>query len=364
MLALRLHGRKDIRLDTVPIPECLPNQVRVRVAYCGICGSDIHEYDAGPILAPQQEETNPHSGATLPVILGHEMSGIIIEVGADVEGISTGKKVVVNPLLADSQIQAEACTSCLRGSFNTCKRSTYYGINAQGGGFSGEICVNATNIVAVPDSVSLRAAALAEPLAVACHMIERSGFSPDDNILILGAGPIGLALLMLLRSKGAKKILVSEVSELRIEHARRLGADVVINPLQGDKGSNPVLKEVSDFTGEGVDIAFDASGLQTTLNTAIASVRPGGTIFNVAIHEKPLSVNLNDLSLQEKRLTGGICYLKRDFEEILALQGSGRLPAEEMITSIVPLSDIVKGGFHELMVHKAKHVKILIQPGV
>lgn len=271
---------------------------------------------------------------------------------------------LVERLLADSQFQAQPCYSCLRGSFNTCKRSTYYGINALGGGFSGEICVHAANIVPVPETVSLRAAALAEPLAVACHMIERSGFSSSDNVLILGAGPIGLALLMLLRSKGAKRVLVSEVSELRINHARRLGADLVIDPLQGRQGSNPVLRAVHDLTGEGVEIAFDASGLQTTLDTAIASVRPGGTIFNVAIHEKPLILNLNALSLQEKRLTGGICYLKRDFEEVLALQESGRLPAEEMITSVVPLSDIIKGGFEELMVHKAKHVKILIQPGV
>ncbi|EAW24587.1 2,3-butanediol dehydrogenase [Aspergillus fischeri NRRL 181] len=364
MLALRLHGRQDIRLDTVPIPDCLSDQVRVRVAYCGICGSDIHEYQAGPILAPQPQETNPHSGAKLPVILGHEISGTVVEVGADVEGIRIGQKVVVNPLLADPQIQAEACTSCLRGRFNTCKRATYYGINAPGGGFSGEISVNAANIVPVPDNVSLRAAALAEPLAVACHMIERSGFAAGDNILILGAGPIGLGLLILLRSKGAKKILISEVSDLRIDQAKRLGADIVINPVQESQVSDPVLRAVHELTDEGVDIAFDASGLQATLDTAIASVRPGGTIFNVAIHEKPLSLNLNALSLQEKHLTGGICYLRKDFEEVLSLLSSGRLPAEEMITSVVPLSNIIEGGFQELIVNKTKHVKMLIQPDI
>ncbi|KAL3450245.1 chaperonin 10-like protein [Aspergillus insuetus] len=374
MQALRLHGRQDIRLDTIPLPECGPNQVRVQVAYCGMCGSDIHEYQAGPILAPQPGEIHPHTGISLPVIMGHEMSGTILALGADVHSRSPnlrpGQKVVVNPLLADGQLNNNAtpCISCVSGRPNTCRRASYYGLSAAGGGFAQEIAVDAANLVPVPDNVSLKVAALAEPLAVACHMIERSGFAAGDNVLILGAGPIGLALLILLRSKGAGKILMSEVSMLRIEQARRLGADAVIDPTQeseagSESGSDPVLAAVHKVTEEGVDIAFDASGLQATLDTAIASVRPGGTIFNVAIHEKPLSLNLNSLSLAEKRLTGGICYLRRDFEEVLALLSSGRLPAEEMITSVVPLSAIVQGGFQELIVNKTKHVKILIQPG-
>ncbi|KAL3428966.1 chaperonin 10-like protein [Aspergillus tetrazonus] len=375
MLALRLHGRQDIRLDTVPLPKCSSDRVRIRIAYCGICGSDIHEYQAGPILAPQPNSPNPFTGVSLPITLGHEISGTITEIGSEVAGKSTslyvGQKVVVNPLIADAQhrasggqVEIEPCLSCLSGQVNTCKRATYYGISAEGGGLSSEIVVAPENIVPVPDNVDLRVAALAEPLAVACHMIDRSGFKTGDNVLILGAGPIGLALLILLRAKGCGKVIMSEVSALRIKQAERFGADYVVNPLatEDNTGRDPVLYEVLKVTQEGVDMAFDASGLQATLDTAIASVHPGGTIFNVAIHDKPLTINLNDISLPEKRLTGGICYLRKDFEEVLELLSSTNLPAEQMITSVVRLSDAIEMGFQELIVNKTKHVKILIQP--
>ncbi|KAJ5706157.1 hypothetical protein N7536_001846 [Penicillium majusculum] len=188
---------------------------------------------------------------------------------------------------------------------------TYYGFNTPGGGFSNQLVVRTSNLVCVPENVSLKTAALAEPLAVAWHMTRTSGFIAGQNVLILGAGPIGLALLMLLRSKGAGQILVTEVSDLRVRQARHFGADRVINPLEksslaaGESSSNPVVDAVHGLFEEGVDIAFDASGLQTTLDTGIASVRPDGTIFNVAIHEKPLLLNLNGLTVGEKRLTGG-----------------------------------------------------------
>ncbi|KAL2846376.1 hypothetical protein BJY01DRAFT_263340 [Aspergillus pseudoustus] len=346
---------------------CGSDQVRIRIAYCGTCGSDIHEHQAGPILAPQPNSPNPYTGVSLPVTLGHEMSGTITEIGSAVraaaakhnnysnknnKSLCVGQKVVVNPLVAHPQHAARPAAG-----------GAYYGISADGGGLSSQIVVAAENVVPVPDNVDLRVAALAEPLAVACHMIERSRFIAGDDVLILGSGPIGLALLILLRGKGSRKVIMAEVSELRISQAERLGAGSVVNPFaRHNNGPDPVLCEVLKATKEGVDIAFDASGSQATLDTAIALVRPGGTIFNVAIHEKPLSISLNDISISEKRLTGGICYLRKDFEEVLGLLSSGGLPAEEMITFVVPLSDAIERGFQELIVNKTSHVKILIQP--
>ena len=193
-------------------------------------------------------------------------------------------------------------------------------------------------------------------------MVRTSGFNAGDNCVVLGAGPIGLAILLVLKAKKANKIIMSEVATSRAAAARDFGADVVVNPLDsGHASGDPVVKAVNDLIGEGADVAFDASGVQQTLDTAIASVRPGGTIFNVAIHEKPLSLNLNDLAILEKKLTGGLCYTREDFEGAANLVASNRDEASKMITAITPLDNIVQGGFLELVNNKAEHVKILIE---
>jgi (R,R)-butanediol dehydrogenase/meso-butanediol dehydrogenase/diacetyl reductase len=295
------------------------------------------------------------------------MSGVIVELGSNVKDVKLGDRVVVNPAMDERHHGLESCGSCKGGRYNICKRTASYGLSAPGGGFSNEIVVKSMNCIALPGNVSLKVGALAEPLAVAWHCIRISGFKSGQKALVLGAGPIGLAILILLRIWGAKTILISEVTKSRIAQAKKFGADVVINPLEKiqsreDGVTDPVVAACYDNSIEGVDVAFDATGLQSTLDAAIASVAPGGTIFNVAIHEKPLLLNLNSLSMAEKKLVGGICYTQEDFESVLKILESGKIDAEQMITSVVPLEDIVEKGFLELIKNKAEHVKILIQP--
>ena len=256
--------------------------------------------------------------------MGHEMSGTVVEVGSNVTMLSIGQEVCVNPSLDDRHYGAKSCFSCDSGKTNLCKRWATYGLNASGGGFSDEIVVRDINCLPLPEGVSLKVGALAEPLAVAWHSIRTSGFKGGQTALVLGAGPIGLAILLLLRSWQAEKIFITEVTQQRITHAQNSGADVVINPLQPTNNgagkeveTNPVLSTIRETHPEGVDVAFDCTGLQTTLDTGIAAIKPGGTFFNVAIHEKPLLLNLNDIACQEKKLLGGICYTKEDFEQVL-----------------------------------------------
>jgi (R,R)-butanediol dehydrogenase/meso-butanediol dehydrogenase/diacetyl reductase len=220
--------------------------------------------------------------------------------------------------------------------------------------------------IPVPEGVSLKVAALAEPLAVASHMIRISGFSHGNDVVVLGAGPIGLALLLLLRAKGGRKIIVSEVTESRSRQAEKFGADLVINPLakmsDGAGSGNSIVDAAHNIMGDGADIVFDATGIQSTLDTALLVVKPGGVVCNVAIHEKPLLINPNSFSFKEVKLIGGICYTNEDFEDVLMALATGKLAVEDMITSIVPLEKVVQGGFLELINNKAEHVKILIQP--
>jgi (R,R)-butanediol dehydrogenase/meso-butanediol dehydrogenase/diacetyl reductase len=366
--ALRLHGQNDLRLDEVESIECGKDDVRIKIAFCGICGTDLKEYTAGPIMCPQPGEAHPLTGSQLPVILGHEFSGTVTEVGEKVSTVKTGDRVTVIPNLGDAQFGLEECFACQKGRSNLCSQTAYYGLNAHSGGFSQEAVVKATNVFVLPDSVPLNVGALVEPLSVAWHMVRTSGFQKGQDALVLGAGPIGLGLLLVLRVVGARKVLVSEVLEKRKAQALAFGADAVVDPTStaktnGSAPVNPVItkaREISLST-EGVDVAFDASGLQSTFDTALASVRPGGTVFNVAIHGKPLSINPNDLGFLEKKYMGGIGYTAEDFQAVLAALKDGSLKAESMITSTVPLKDVIAGAFRNLLDKKENHIKILVQ---
>ena len=197
------------------------------------------------------------------------------------------------------------------------------------------------------------------------------GSRRGQDALVLGAGPIGLGLLLVLKVWGARKVLITEVLEKRKQQAYAFGADEVVNPLEplhrkingNAEVTDPVLVKAREISasGSGVDVAFDASGFQSTLDTAIAAVQPGGTIFNVAIHSKPLSINPNDLGFSEKKYMGGIGYTKDDFKAVLAALADGSLQADKMITSIVPLVDVIQGAFRNLLDKKENHVKILVQ---
>jgi len=320
----------------------------------------------GPILTPQHGQKYPNTDLELPVTLGHEMSGTIIEVGSAITTYKPGQRCTVNPSVDDRHYGSDSCRSCVEGRPNLCKKWACYGLSAPGGGLADEIVVHSASVVPVPDGVSLKAAALAEPLAVACHMIRISGFKANDNVLVLGAGPIGLALLLFLKAQKAQKVFVSEISESRAAKARQFGADLVIDPTKGKdttKGGDVVVDLIHKETEDGVDIAFDAIGIQATLDTAIAATRPGGTIFNVAIHEKPLLINPNLLTFTEKRYMGGLCYTNEDFVQVMEWLVSNKDEAEALITAVVSLGSAVKGAFEELIKNKDKHIKILIQPG-
>lgn len=352
---------------------CQDDEVRIKIAYCGICGTDLHEFLAGPTFTPKQGTRNQHTGAELPVTLGHEFCGTIAEVGAEVIGFTVGQKVAVNPAMDDRHHGQLDCEQCLDGQRNLCERMSFYGLSQGGGGFAEQIVVNPAALVALPPGLSLKLAGLAEPLAVASHMVRISGFQSGQNVLVLGAGPVGCALTLLLRAKGAKHIIVSEIAASRAARARNFGADTVIDPTSAPTTSqgatvqipkqqfDPVLEAVHAAMGSGAHVSFDACGLQSTLDTATECTKPGGVIFNVAIHDRALQVDLNKLVIGEKRLMGGICYTAEDFQEAIHILSTRRHEAAELISSVVPLSDIIQGGFQELIKNTADHVKLLIE---
>ena len=229
-------------------------------------------------------------------------------------------------------------------------------VNSPNGGFAEEMVVKPFALVPLPDSVSLKLAALAEPLAVAAHMIRMSGFQKGQDAVVFGAGPIGTALTFLLKDSGAKSVVVSEVAAGRILQAKQAGADRVVNPTE-----ESIVNAVHELVGSGADVAFDACGLQATLDGAIASVKSGGIIFNVALHEQPLQLNLNLLTIPEKKLMAGNGYTAEDFDRVIRVLSERGEEIEKFITGIVPLEKAVEGGFEEVVNNKAVHNKILVE---
>ncbi|KAI6799277.1 hypothetical protein KC363_g3727 [Hortaea werneckii] len=358
MKALRFHGKGDIRLDEIDSPICLADEVRIEVAYCGICGTDVHEYLEGPILLPLPGSPNPHTGATLPLTMGHEMSGTISKVGKDVQSFRVGQRVVVNPAMDDRHHGQPPCSLCISGRPNICSRSAFYGLQCNSGGFAEEICVKAIAVVPIPQDMSLKVATLSEPLAVASHMIRISGFQPGQSVVILGAGPIGCALAWFLKKGGAGCVVVSEITPQRATQALNCGADIVIDP---SNNPNAVLDAVVDKTGDGADIAFDACGLQSTLDAAFSCTKPGGVVFNVAIHDRPLTLQLNALTLSEKKLLAGNAYTAEDYKNVLCCLEEHEKDLGRFITRIVPLDRAVADGFRELVENKYRQNKILVE---
>lgn len=311
MRALRWHGNKDVRLDEVPEPELRPGWVKVKNAWGGICGSDLHEYLIGPKNTPHDK---PHilTGETTPTIIGHEFGGRIVDIHPDVPaelGLKVGMKCAVFPVIGD-----RTCIWCQRGAQGVCPNWGFLGYSGYGGGFAEYICIDARDIVPVPESVGLDVAALVEPLAVGWHAVKLGNPQPGDSALVLGAGPIGIAVILCLIAHGVQNISVSELSPLRSEQARGAGAKHIFNPRTDD-----IPKAVKDVSpdGWGPQVVFECAGVQASMDAALNSVRGQGTIVNVGIFEKDITVNPNILNRRSLRWVGSNIYTRQEFQEVV-----------------------------------------------
>ncbi len=351
MKAARWYNRRDIRVEEVPEPRPKKGEVKIKVAWAGICGSDLHEYLAGPIFIPARTP-HPITGEKAPVIMGHEFSGEVVEIGEGVEGFTKGDRVAVEPIVA-----CGACPSCRQGKYNLCVHLGFHGLSGGGGGFAEYTTFSASMVHKLPPGMTFEEGALIEPVAVAVHAVRRGKMLEGESAIVFGAGPIGLSVIAAARAAGARQVISVEMAEKRREFARKIGADHVLNPTQVK-----VNEEVLRLTdGRGVDLAFETAGVPVTLLTAVDCIRPDGRVVIVSIWEKSAELNPNLLVLTEKELLGTIGY--RDvFPAVIALIADKRIDASQFITAKIKLDQIVKDGFEELVNNKDKHVKILVSP--
>ncbi|KAF2797365.1 sorbitol dehydrogenase [Melanomma pulvis-pyrius CBS 109.77] len=352
MRAARYFGKEDIRVEDVDEEKCGEGQVRVAPSYVGICGTDLHEYLGGPTFAPITPHPLTHD--TIPITLGHEFSGIITEVGKGATAFSVGQHVVIQPTLA-----CGTCYACKNDIENVCYTGGFIGLSGGGGGLSDSVVVPEGSVLRLPENIPLDIGALVEPLSVAWHAISAAPHTEDATVLVLGGGPIGLAIVQCLRALKTKTIIMSEVSKSRQQFAREFGAHHIVDPKTSDAVA--ISKELSG--GDGPDIVFDCAGVPASLTTACQAVRAKGTVVNVAIWEKAIPFQPNMLVFKEAMYTAVLGYRRKDFQAVIDHIADGSLRPEKMITSKIQLENLVEGGIKALINDKESHVKILVEMG-
>lgn len=353
MQALRFHARGDLRLDEIEEPMPAGDQVKIRVRAAGICGSDIHEFRGGPISIPTSDP-HPLTGRVAPVTMGHEYAGEVVEVGPAVRGIHVGQRVAGN-----AAIWCEECPACTSGATNICERIGFHGLSGEGGAFAEFDMTRERNLHLLPDSMSTDVGALLEPLATGVHAMRRARVDKLEaaSVLILGGGPIGLAIALACREAGAEHVVLSEPSRARRALGERFGATDTIDPHTSDP-----IALLRDLTGgAGADAAFDAAAGPSTFDVAMGAVRARGSVVNVAAWEKPIEFNPTSLLFKEVNLTGSLAYTNADFAEAVAIGERGGDLLQQMVTNSVTLAESV-ATFERLAESPGSEVKVLVRP--
>jgi (R,R)-butanediol dehydrogenase / meso-butanediol dehydrogenase / diacetyl reductase len=336
--ASRYEGNKTFGVADVEATAAGPGQVQVAVSHCGICGTDLHIF-----LGHMDQRV------TMPAVIGHEMSGVITEVGADVTDWQTGDRVVVRPL-----DHCGDCPACKAGHSHICQNLKFIGIDSPGA-FQQRWTVPAHTLHRLPDDVSLEHGAMIEPLAVACHDVRLGKVTADDYVVVIGGGPIGILVALVAQKTGAR-VLISEVNEFRIELAKELGVEAV-NPTKVD-----LVELVNEQTGTaGADVVFEVSGAAAGAEIMTQLPRTRGRIVIVGIHAQPPKVDLFKFFWRELQLCGARVYESEDFEQAIQLAADGSIPLDRLITGRHPLAGLQSA--LEKIEAGSNDMKVLIEVG-
>ncbi len=311
MLQQVMTEPKKIVFREIPIPEPKEQEVLVKIMKIGICGSDIHVYHG------------THPFTNYPITQGHEVSGEIVKLGNKVEGFCVGQKVTIEP-----QVTCGTCYLCRTGKYNLCENLKVMGFQTTGTA-SEYFAVDADKITLLPEEISYDEGAMIEPLAVAVHAVNQSGDITDKNIVIIGAGPIGNLVAQAAKAKGARSVLVSDISECRLKIVRECGIDLVVNTKNKDFGE-AVLE---CFGKDKADIIYDCAGNDVSIGQAIKYARKGSQIILVAVFGKMANVDLAVLNDHELDLNTTMMYRHEDYLEAIQLVKDKKINLVRLMTN-------------------------------
>jgi (R,R)-butanediol dehydrogenase/meso-butanediol dehydrogenase/diacetyl reductase len=336
--AVAIAEDRSLQPTTMEERPLEPHEARVAVAFCGICGSDLHLRHSPAVAAGS--------------VMGHEFSGVISELGSAVEGFSAGDRVTVYPFASCGQ-----CPNCLRGDFHVCANAAFtgLGLGMNPGGYAESVVVDGSMLVALPDALSLEHGALVEPLAVGLHAIDLGEAKPGDACAVIGAGPIGAVTALGLKAKGIDRVIVVERNEHRQERMRSLGVEAV--------GLDDVhMRVVEALGGEPPDVVFECAGNPAAPQLAAELVRSKGIIVLLGVLEEPVEISQLVLIVKEAQMRAAFAYTRKDFDDAVQLLSARSLPADSLITDTAPL-ERAHEMFERLESPATRDVKILLSPG-
>ena len=320
MLRANYLGNHTVEVSSFTPIEPGPEQVQIRVAYVGLCGTDLH------IIHGAMDQR-----IHIPLSFGHEMSGVIESVGTEVTAWQPGNLVTVMPLDWDG-----TCPACAAGHQHICQNLNFVGIDSPGA-LQTLWNVDQSWLIRLPETISLLHAALIEPVAVAVHDVERAQVCAGEKILVVGGGPIGLLIGIVARTKGAE-IVITELDEKRRQLIESLGF-VVLNPVETD-----LTAYINHWTNnKGADSIFEVSGSAQAVLESIELIKVRGKLIIVAIHPKPRPMNLQRVFWRELSIIGVRVYERSDFERAIQLINEGAIPSDQIISKVLPLSHISEG---------------------
>lgn len=326
-----------IEFQDVPVPGVGVDQVMIAVKRIGVCGSDIHVFHG------------MHPYTPYPVIQGHEVSGVVHQVGSEVEGIEPGNIVTFTP-----QVVCGECYHCRTGNYHICDSLKVMGFQT-GGAAQDFFVVPAENVVVMPDGFSLDTTAMVEPISVGVHAVKIFGDVTGKSILVLGAGTIGNLVAQVAKALGAAKVMITDISPYKLKKAKACGIEYVYNPQEDDLGE----KIIQAFGPDKMDLTLECVGVQATVTQAVQYARKGSTIVIVGVFGEEPRVNLGFVQDRELKILGTLMYQRNDYEEAIRLLERGDINLEPMITHRFSFDDYL-AAYHAIEESNGEYMKVMI----
>ena len=306
-----------IEFGDVPKPKAGPGEILLRIKQIGVCGSDIHV------------NHGKHPFTSYPVVQGHEFSGEVISVGQGVTGIEPGNKATARP-----QVVCGRCRPCKRGDYNICDHLKVEGFQAPGCA-QDYFVTSKEKIVLLPENLSFEQGSLVEPTAVACHSTGRAGNIAGKNVVVLGAGTIGNLVAQVVRCRGARNILITDISDFRLDIAQKCAIPNISNAAK--ETLDVAAKRV--FGDEGFDVAFEAVGVEATMDAAVANIEKGGRIVVLGVFGEKPRIDMSIVGDREQTLIGTLMYKHEDYIEAVKFIASGDVITEPLVTKHFPFEE-------------------------
>ena len=343
MKALRYYGRRDMRMEDVPIPEPADDEARLRIMYASICQTDVERWWHGPTMGRWR---------TPPRTVGHETAGRVDALGTEVKGLSLGDRVMVNNIRPCGE-----CFWCIDGSQSSCANVNSAGF-ALDGGLAEFMIWPESHLIKLPDGIPDVQTPLIEPTSVAVHATRKSGVKAGDTVAVIGCGTVGMLTMQVLRAAGAR-VIAGDLRAESLALALKLGADATINT-----GDDDALEQLLDLTdGVGADIVVETAGAVVTPRIAINWTRPSGTTVLVGIHSSAVEFDFNEIVGVERTVVGSVAASPGDMEKGIQLIADGKIVLDDLVSAVIPLERVMEDGFERMRRPEKDVFRIMVKPG-